>query len=263
MNIGDIVKIDKLVKMKNNKYKIYIDGEYFITYDDVILDNGLLYKKEIDKEVYNKIINDVIFYDIYNKVLKYCLKKIRSEKEVVDYLNKFNLSEDNINKIILKLKNIGIINDIHYARAYINDKIYLNKMGINKIRVDLLEQNIPIDVIEEELKNIDQNFIDNTLEKLILKRINTNHKYSKNLLRQKILSEMINLGYSKESIIEIIDNNLSEDDYIMNKEFDKIYNKLKKKYNGEELNIKIKQKMISKGFSIDKINELVQKNTGN
>ena len=45
------MKVDKLVKMKNNRYKVYIDDDVLITYDDVILDNGLLYKKEIDKSI--------------------------------------------------------------------------------------------------------------------------------------------------------------------------------------------------------------------
>ena len=37
------MKIDKYKKMANNKYKIYFtDGDTLITYDDVIINNGLL-----------------------------------------------------------------------------------------------------------------------------------------------------------------------------------------------------------------------------
>ena len=42
--------ITKIEKLKNNKYKIIIDDEKIITFDNVILDNNLLYKKVIDKE---------------------------------------------------------------------------------------------------------------------------------------------------------------------------------------------------------------------
>lgn len=255
------MKINKIVKIKDNKYKIYLEDDIITTYDNVILENDLLYKKSIDKELYNKIVYDTSFYDIYNKVVKYILKKRRSEKEILKYLEKYNLSKLDINKIIDKLKQLNLINDLEYCRAFINDKVYLSKNGFNKIRIDLLEQNIPIDIIENELSKVDQSIINNRLEKLILKKINSNHKYSNNHLKQKILNEMINLGYSKNSIIEILDKNMHNDEDIVKREFDKLYNKLKNKYSGNELNLKIKQKLLVKGFSLEQLNILIQEKT--
>ena len=44
------MKIDKIKKMSNNKYKIYFDdGDVLETYDEVIINTNLLYKKEIDE----------------------------------------------------------------------------------------------------------------------------------------------------------------------------------------------------------------------
>lgn len=255
------MKINKIIKMKNNKYKIIIDGDSIITYDDVIISNNLLYQKELDKDLYNKIVIDTKFYEVYDKTVKYILKKRRSEKEILEYLRKYNLSNTDIDNIIEKLKDIKLINDEEYARAYISDKIHLSKNGINKIRIDLLNQDIPLDIIENELNKIDKNLIDDRLEKLILKKINSNHKYSNSNLKQRVLSEMINLGYSKEKILEIIDKNILSDDEIIKKEFDKIYNKLKLKYSGVELQNKLKQKLLYKGFNIEDINHLIQEKT--
>ena len=74
------MEINKIVKLKNNKYKIYIGSEVITTYDNVILENNLLYKKSIDDKLYNKILNDTNYFDIYNKIVKYILKKRRSER---------------------------------------------------------------------------------------------------------------------------------------------------------------------------------------
>ena len=103
--------------------------------------------------------------------------------------------------------------------------------------------------------------INERLKKLILKKINSNHKYSNSNLKQRVLSEMINLGYSKEKILEIIDNNILSDDEIIKREFNKIYNKLKLKYSGVELAIKLKQKLLYKGFNIEDINRIMQEKT--
>ncbi len=43
------MKIDRFKKMANNKYRIYLeDGNFIDTYDEVIISNNLLYKKELD-----------------------------------------------------------------------------------------------------------------------------------------------------------------------------------------------------------------------
>ena len=72
---------------------------------------------------------------------------------------------------------------------------------------------------------------------------------------------MINLGYSKEIILKILENNIESDTDVLRKEFDRIYNKLKIKYNGIELENKVKQKLLQKGFNISDINILLQEKT--
>lgn len=255
------MRINKIVKMKDNKYKIYIDSYSIITYDNVILENDLLYKKNIDNILYKKILNDTIYYDVYNKVVKYILKRKRSEKEVNIYLNKYDISIDKKNKIIKKLKDIKLINDIEYCKSYINDKLYLSKDGINKIKEDLLKENIPIEIIENELNNIDEDLFKDRLEKLVVKKIKSNKKYSNVYLKQKIINEMTNLGYKKEDILSILEYNIINDNDILTKEFDKVYSKLKIKYSSFELKNKVKQKLIQKGFLVEDINKLLQQKT--
>lgn len=251
--------INKIQKQNNNKYKIIIDDETFITYDDVILENNLLYKKNIDNDLYNKIKEDTKYYDIYNKVVKYIMKKRRSEKEVRLYINKYISDIDKIEKMIIQLKKINLINDIQYCSCYINDSIYLGKNGINKIKNDLINQNIPLDVIEEQLDKIDYDIINNRLEKMILKKIKSNKKYSNYELKQKVLNDMMNLGYDKEEILTILNNNIIDDTNILENEYRKLYNKLSNKYSGEKLNIIIKQKLSLKGFDSSSIDDIANK----
>ena len=255
------MNINKIVKLKNNKYKLIIDSESITTYDSVIIDNGLLYAKSIDKKLYSKIIKDTLFYEVYNKTVKYIMKRLRSEKEIRLYLIKYELSNSDIEKIINKLKDINLINDKAYTKAYINDQIYLSKNGIYRIKDNLLNHDIPLELIEEELSKIDLEVMDDRLEKIILKRIKANKKYSNNELKNRILKEVINLGYSKDKAISIIDSNILEDSSILEKEYNKIYSKLSKKYTGYELFNRIKQKLYSKGFNIDDINKLLQNKT--
>ena len=255
--------INKIIKLKNNKYKIFIDNDYLITYDSVILENNLLYKKHIDKELYKKIIFDTKYYDVYNSTIKYLLKKRRSEKEVIIYLDKFDINDSQKDSLITKLKQINLINDNEYCRAYINDKIYLGKVGINKIKRDLLNQNISLDIINQNISSIDDNIMKENLEKLIQKKIKTNNKYSNSYLKQKILNEMTSIGYSREDVIFIINKYLVPDDNLLEKEFNKLYNKLLSRYSEGDLLLKIKQKLIQKGFNKEDINKIIESNNVN
>ena len=64
-NYGDIMKIEKIQKLKNNKYKIILENNDVInTYDDVILNNNLLFNKDISSELLNQINNQTIYYHL-------------------------------------------------------------------------------------------------------------------------------------------------------------------------------------------------------
>ena len=252
------MKINKIKKEKNGKYKIYIDDECIDIYDNIILNYNLLYKKEIDLDTLKEIKKEAVYYENYNKAINYIKKKIRSKKEVISYLNSLNLSKNTIDNIIIDLEKLSYINDKNYCRAYINDNIYINKYGINKIKKDLINNNIPIDIINNELELVDKEYLNKKLEKLILKKIKSNKKYSNNYLKNKILSDMMNLGYNTDDIVKILDSNLIDDNSILNKEYYKLYNKYKNKYNGNELDNIVKSKLIQKGFSIESI-QAVQK----
>lgn len=250
MNIEKIKKVGK-------KYKILLEnGVEIKTYDDVIINYGLLYKKGIDNDLLNKITIDNNYYDIYYKTVNYITKKLRSEKEINSYIDKNNPNNADKEKIINKLKQINLINDTNFVKAYIADKINLSNEGPNKIYKSLLEHNIKEELILSELNKIDDGIISDKLTKMIAKRVK-NTKYSGYKLKYKILSELVNLGYDKTLILEKLENiNIDQD---INKEADKIYRNLSKKYQGETLIYKLKTKLYNKGFQLDEINNYIDK----
>ena len=66
------MKIDKYEKKSQGKYRLYLDnGEVIDTYDDVILNQNLLLKKEITLEDINQLIVDSDIQESYNSCVKY------------------------------------------------------------------------------------------------------------------------------------------------------------------------------------------------
>ena len=244
------MKIEKIVKLKNGKYKLYLDSKDVITtYDEVILKNNLLFNKEIDNELYSKIINENNYYELLDSCIKRISKRLRSEKEIKNYLEQKTNDIHLIEYIINELKQNNYINDILFTKAYLSDKLTLTNSGINKIKSELYNLGIEEEIINDVVENNNIKNDYKKLENMIKKKIKLNNKYSNNYLKQKILNDMINLGYDREEIINIIDQNIKDDKDIYEKEYKKLYEKLKKKYQGKELEYQINQRLYRKGFT--------------
>lgn len=251
------MKINKIKKLNSGKYKIEFDNnEKLVTYDDVILKNNLLFDKQVDAKTLNEIVKDNNYYDVYNKCIKYISTKMRSKKEIEEYIKKNNASNFTT-KIIKELEDRGLINDQIFVKAYISDRMNLSVYGPEKIRSELLNHNIDINEINKELEKIDKDTIYDKLTKQISKKIKANNKYSSYYLKQKVIGDMINNGYKKEDIIFILDNMDLQNDNAVKKEYDKQYRTLSKKYSGDELTFRIKQKLYQKGFSSLDIEKII------
>lgn len=254
------MEIKNIKKLKSGKYKLELDNkEKFVTYDEVILNHNLLFHKEIDTNLLNTLNIETSYYNIYTKVIKYISTKMRSKKEIINYLKKLEVDEADTNKIIDNLLKIGLINDKYFVKAFIYDKIHLNHYGRLKIKKELVQHDICENIIEEELSNYDNTIFEENLKKLILKKIK-NTKYSGYVLKQKILYELENMGYESDLILNVF-NNISIPSNI-DSDTDKYYKNLSKKYEGNNLITKLKNKLYSKGYSTEEINNAIEKRIG-
>ena len=59
------MKVKVIGETDSGKYKVKLDDKIFTTYDDVLIKNGIIYKKEIDENILNQMNNCVC--RIYNK----------------------------------------------------------------------------------------------------------------------------------------------------------------------------------------------------
>lgn len=253
------MKITKIQKMRNGKYKIELDHhETITTYDEVILKNNILYKKELDSELKNQIAKDTSAYDSYYKALKYITTKMRSEKEMQEYFNKHEIPMEEQENIIEKLKANGLLNDKRFAASYVADKVHLSNMGPYQIRRELENHNIDRAVIEEQLASYEDSIFEEKLRKMMTKKIAADHKHSRYQLQQKLIQDFMNLGYEKEQIMSILDTMEFSDDATLEHEYQFLYRKLSKKYSGNDLYNHLKNKLYQKGFSLSDIQNKIE-----
>ena len=199
------MKIIKYEKKGNNNYKIYLeDNKTINVYEDVILKNNLLYKKEIDLSLLEKIDYDNNREDIYNKCVKYISVRMRSQYEIQEYLKRKQIDEELIDVTINKLIHNNLINDDCFTKAFINDKLNFTTMGPYRIEQELKKHKIDSGIIYKYLSIIDDETIDKKINKQITKLMKSSKK--KQNIRNKIYLNLLNLGYSNEMILRNINN---------------------------------------------------------
>lgn len=199
------MKIEKYESINNGQYKIYLsDGTILKINSDVIINNNLLYKKEIDNTLLNKILKENDNANIYNKCVKYISVRLRSKKEIIDYLKKLYI--DNTADIIDKLTKNNLINDEVFTKAFIKDKINFTSYGPYRIRQELNKYNIDNEIIDKYINDIDEEILIDKVDKQINKMIKSNRKYSGNILKSKIYNNLYNNGFDKDMIINVLNN---------------------------------------------------------
>lgn len=201
------MKIEKYKKLSDGKYRIILDnGTITDVYEDVIVKNNLLYKKEIDCDLLNKIEQDNEYQDAYNMALKYIMVRLRSVNEIEKYLKKKNIKTEIIEDTIIRLKKNNFLNDEIFTKAFIQDKLNFTTMGkyklINELKILKVDENIISNYIEE----IEDDIWYERIDKLINKYLKSKKKYSGNILKNKIYIYLVNLGYDKNLVINSLNN---------------------------------------------------------
>lgn len=246
-------RITSIKQISSNKYSIVIDNKKHIVYDDVLLQYHILKAGEITDEAYDSIIKSNNYYEGYNKSLKYILAKQRTEKEIREKLHKLLVSKEDIQKIIERLYEEKYLDDEKYIQSYIHDEISLKLTGYNKIYSSLIKLGFDSFLVTKYLSKVEEDIWKNKAKVIYQKFSKKAHNLSKKMFEIKLHKHFIELGYDEKYYSSLLKENNYDEQESLKKEYDKLYNKYSKKYEGEKLDYFIKQKLYQKGYNVSNL----------
>ena len=247
------MKILKYKKKSRGRYKLTTDTSELVLYEDVILKNNLLYNKDITLEVLEKIMNENIYYEAYDLSLSFIEKKLRTKKEVINYLEGKGFNKRVIDETIKKLESVNLLNVRAYVEAYVNDKVNLGNSGPYKIKKELVNLGIDEEEINEYLNTISEDIWLSKLDKIVDKKMLSLKNKSLFMIKNKLNMDLAIMGYDKDMINEVLSKLTKNDGEAMKKEMEKAYNKYSKKYEGDALKWQIKNHLYRKGYIVSDI----------
>ena len=224
--------------------------------EDTIVRFMLSRDKVISKEELTEIQDFAQFSYGKNLALYHLSFKARTEKEVRDYLVKYEIDDKTIPQVIQALKEENWINDRQYAYSIIKANQLSGDKGPYLLTQKLTQKGVAKSTIEGVLKDFDYTEVaQRVAEKLLKKYIG---KLPARALQEKIIQNLTNKGFSyadAKSAFDDLDSQVDQEttQELIFKELDKQYAKYARKYEGYELKQRITQVLARKGYDFSDI----------
>ena len=232
------------------------NGDKCYITEDTIVRFMLSRDKVISQEELKEIQDFAQFSYGKNLALYHLSFKSRTEKEVREYLKKYDIDENIVSQVIANLKEDNWINDGQYAYAIINANQLSGDKGPYVLTQKLAQKGISKSTIEEILKEFDFSEVAQRVANKLLKKYEG--KLPSRTLQDKIIQNLTNKGFSysdAKSAFDDLDSQVDQEttQELIFKELDKQYAKYARKYEGYELKQRLTQVLARKGFDFSDI----------
>ncbi len=262
-------KITRITAQKKNdeRFNIYIDkgsGEEFGfgVDQDVLIKFNLRKGKELSEEELAELHDEEEYRKTYSTAVRYLGHRMRSAKELRDYLLEKEYAAGYADRAIQKLSEMNYINDAEFAVAYVRTQMRTTQKGPGVIRQELIKKGLSEAEIEEGLTEYPTDLQVENAVKLARKKASQNKKNSPKETRQKIEKTLLQKGYSPEVIQAAAgqaDTGTGKEE--RNEALEYQGNKAHRrysKYEGWEYIKRMKQFLFRKGFSMEEIDRFIE-----
>ncbi len=174
------------------RYKLFLDDEYFGTYEaEILARHGLKSGEEYDEKFFEDLKFENGDYACFNRGLSSLEKSMKSEKMLRDYLKEREYPLSCIDKAVDKLKDYGYIDDEAFCDNFIS--IYSGSKSRRKIKYDLLSKGVNVDLIERKLENLNDEDEEEKCYKFAKKYMKNKEFDLKN--KQKLYNHLAGKGF--------------------------------------------------------------------
>ncbi|GGA89260.1 recombination regulator RecX [Ornithinibacillus halotolerans] len=261
--------ISRITTQKNSKqrYNIYfVEGnhdKYAFSVDEaVLIEYGLRKGLELDEATIDLIKKQDSIQKSYLLAINYLSYRMRSKKELYDYLAKKEVEPPHIDEIMKRLMKEGLINDQQFAEAFTITRMNTTSKGPMLVKRELMEKGIEAAIAD---KVINLYTYDTQFEKALKwvnKKLGNSKKDSFNKKLEQLRMTLIQKGFTSDVVQAVISSVVDNRDDTEEWESlvyhgEKLIRKHTGKKSGYELKMKVKEGLYRKGFPIDLINQFI------
>jgi regulatory protein len=264
--VRKITRITTQVKHKN-RFNIFLNTaggeEYGFSVDEAILIEYRLRKGlELDDSMIATLVQKDTLHKSYTQAINFLSYRMRTKKEIIDYLVKKEVDREHIDQIIMKLTNENLIDDEQFANMFVQTRINTSSKGPKLIKKELVDKGVSQVIAESALENYPIEIQYEKIKKLIGKKINSSKKESYKKQVQKLQTTLLQKGFAggaiKEAFADVYDEKDTDGEWdALVYQGEKLLRKHEAKHEGFELRKKVTEGLYRKGFSFEMINKFL------
>jgi regulatory protein len=184
-------------KGRGKKIHLLIDDEYQITTDiDFWAENFINDGTDIDDEQWQELVDKINFRKAVNKCYDLLSRRDHSVSELKQKLLR-TVDEENAQKAIDKMIDLGYLDDEKYARTLLNHLVNEKKMSKNFIKQEMYKRGLSSNIISDVLDETEIDNISNIADLILTKyRNKLNAEYGK----EKVIASLMRKGFSYHDI---------------------------------------------------------------
>lgn len=193
--MAQITDIKQQVK-RQNRYSIYIDKKYaFSLSESELLSIGLRIGQEHTEQELEELRQKAVLDKAYMRSLDYLARRSRSEWELRDYLKRKEYDPPTIDIILNKLSEMGYVDDLAFARVWIENRRLLKATSLLRLRQELRQKRVEDSVINQALEEDETDEREMLKEVVIKKR--TQSRYQDD---EKLMAYLMRQGYRYDDV---------------------------------------------------------------
>jgi regulatory protein len=180
------------------RYSIFVDGKYsFSLSDTALLEQKLRIGQDVDAQQVSGLKQVSVDDKLYGNTLRYVGMRPRSEWEIRSYLQRKKASPALVDIILNKLRVIGIIDDVSFARAWVESRRLLRPTSKRKLQQELRAKRVSDEVIGQVLEDdgADERHL---LRELAVKR---RGRYADDV---KLMQYLVRQGFNYEDVKAVV-----------------------------------------------------------
>jgi regulatory protein len=214
-----MVKVTSVEPQKKNpkRFNVFLDGQFaFGADEDLVVDYRLVPGKAIDPADLDKILFDGEVGKLMERVYGLFNIRMRSEKELRDYLKNLSFKrkikgKDEISPIVIestidRAMQKGLVNDLEFAKSWIEGRS--KKYGINRIKQELAQKGIDRQIIEEVAISSQPSgaSIEETAINLLERKLRSWRALQPQEFKKKASDFLLRRGFEYSVVRKVVDN---------------------------------------------------------
>jgi len=261
-------KITRITTQKKNKsrYNIFLNKdqreEFAFSVDEAILIEYRLRKDlELDETTIHELIQKDTIHKAYTMAINYLSYRMRTEKEMMDYLTEKEVDPEHITKIVQRLIREKLIDDQQFAEMFVRSRMNTATKGPELIKKELIDKGVSAQIADNAAAGYPDDVQYEKVQKLIEKKLNRSNKSFRtqtNQLQATLVQKGFTIDVIKYAMAGIEDQKDDEAEWqAIIKQGEKLLRKHQLKFSGYELRQKVTEGLYRKGFTFDLINQFL------